>query len=244
MTCVLCKNGVTRPGMVTVTLERGKTVVVVRDVPADVCENLRRVLPRQHGRAGSVPAGRGSGCPQRRGGNRAVCGVAIAPQRSSAKALLYPCSWYDCVDAEIGLSPVPLGAARLRLCGFLFAVLWRRAGFKRAQKPGRDRGHLIDGSLERGLVGLRRFVATADFSDELQRRRVNLFRSHRRIEVEKILDIPAHGNDYKVSERPTDLKDSESETSLQLMPSGKTTTTPATSPESVRPLHWQAFRRR
>jgi YgiT-type zinc finger domain-containing protein len=25
--------------MVTVTLERGKTVVVVRDVPADVCEN-------------------------------------------------------------------------------------------------------------------------------------------------------------------------------------------------------------
>lgn len=39
MTCVLCKNGVTRPGTVTVTLERGKTVVVVRDVPADVCEN-------------------------------------------------------------------------------------------------------------------------------------------------------------------------------------------------------------
>ncbi len=39
MTCVLCKNGVTRPGKVTVTLERGKTVVVVRDVPADVCEN-------------------------------------------------------------------------------------------------------------------------------------------------------------------------------------------------------------
>ena len=39
MTCVLCKNGETRPGRVTVTLERGKTVVVVRDVPADVCEN-------------------------------------------------------------------------------------------------------------------------------------------------------------------------------------------------------------
>jgi YgiT-type zinc finger domain-containing protein len=39
MMCVLCKNGETRPGTVTVTLERGKTVVVVRDVPADVCEN-------------------------------------------------------------------------------------------------------------------------------------------------------------------------------------------------------------
>jgi len=39
VTCVLCKNGETHPGTVTVTLERGKTVVVVRDVPADVCEN-------------------------------------------------------------------------------------------------------------------------------------------------------------------------------------------------------------
>ena len=39
MTCLLCKNGATRRGTVTVTLERGKTVVVVRDVPADVCEN-------------------------------------------------------------------------------------------------------------------------------------------------------------------------------------------------------------
>lgn len=39
MTCVLCKNGETRPGIVTVTLERGKTVVVVRDVPAEVCGN-------------------------------------------------------------------------------------------------------------------------------------------------------------------------------------------------------------
>jgi YgiT-type zinc finger domain-containing protein len=39
VTCILCKNGETRPGTVTVTLERGKTVVVVRDVPADVCEN-------------------------------------------------------------------------------------------------------------------------------------------------------------------------------------------------------------
>jgi len=39
MNCALCKNGETRPGTVTVTLERGKTVVVVRDVPADVCGN-------------------------------------------------------------------------------------------------------------------------------------------------------------------------------------------------------------
>jgi YgiT-type zinc finger domain-containing protein len=39
MNCVLCKNGATHPGKVTVTLERGSTLVVVRDVPAEVCEN-------------------------------------------------------------------------------------------------------------------------------------------------------------------------------------------------------------
>ncbi len=39
MKCVLCRSGETRPGTVTVTLERGKTVVVVRDVPAEVCGN-------------------------------------------------------------------------------------------------------------------------------------------------------------------------------------------------------------
>ena len=39
MKCVLCKSGETRLGTVTVTLERGKTVVVVRDVPAEVCGN-------------------------------------------------------------------------------------------------------------------------------------------------------------------------------------------------------------
>lgn len=39
MSCVICKQGALRPGRVTVTLERGDTVVLVRDVPAEVCEN-------------------------------------------------------------------------------------------------------------------------------------------------------------------------------------------------------------
>ncbi len=39
MRCVLCRHGDTRPGRVTVTLQRGGTTVIVRDVPADVCEN-------------------------------------------------------------------------------------------------------------------------------------------------------------------------------------------------------------
>jgi YgiT-type zinc finger domain-containing protein len=39
MNCVICKSGGTVPGKVTVTLQRGETVIVIRDVPAEVCEN-------------------------------------------------------------------------------------------------------------------------------------------------------------------------------------------------------------
>ena len=38
MSCVLCKHGETRPGFVTVTLQRGETTVVLKRVPADVCD--------------------------------------------------------------------------------------------------------------------------------------------------------------------------------------------------------------
>ncbi len=37
--CVICREGDTAPGTVTVTLQRGDTVVIVRDVPAAVCQN-------------------------------------------------------------------------------------------------------------------------------------------------------------------------------------------------------------
>jgi YgiT-type zinc finger domain-containing protein len=39
MRCVICKAGDTAPGTVTVTLQRGDTVVIIRDVPAAVCRN-------------------------------------------------------------------------------------------------------------------------------------------------------------------------------------------------------------
>jgi len=39
MKCVICKQGKTVPGKVTVTLQRGETTVITKDVPADVCEN-------------------------------------------------------------------------------------------------------------------------------------------------------------------------------------------------------------
>ena len=39
MKCVICKHGDTRPGHVTVTLQRGESTIIFKDVPADVCEN-------------------------------------------------------------------------------------------------------------------------------------------------------------------------------------------------------------
>lgn len=39
MRCVLCKQGETSPGQVTVTLQRRETTVIFKGVPADVCEN-------------------------------------------------------------------------------------------------------------------------------------------------------------------------------------------------------------
>ena len=39
MKCVICKYGETKAGHTTVTLERDQTVLVFRNVPAQVCDN-------------------------------------------------------------------------------------------------------------------------------------------------------------------------------------------------------------
>lgn len=39
MKCVICKNGQTKPGRATVTLERQEMTLVVKNVPAEVCTN-------------------------------------------------------------------------------------------------------------------------------------------------------------------------------------------------------------
>ena len=39
MKCVICKQGVPRPGKTTVILQRDGTTLVVVNVPAEVCEN-------------------------------------------------------------------------------------------------------------------------------------------------------------------------------------------------------------
>jgi YgiT-type zinc finger domain-containing protein len=39
MKCVICKHGETRPGKTTVTLERGGSTLVIKGVPARICDN-------------------------------------------------------------------------------------------------------------------------------------------------------------------------------------------------------------
>lgn len=39
MKCVICKHGETEQGTTTVTLERGSLTLVVKGVPAQVCDN-------------------------------------------------------------------------------------------------------------------------------------------------------------------------------------------------------------
>ena len=39
MKCVICKQGETRPQRTTVTLQRDGMTLVIRNVPAEVCEN-------------------------------------------------------------------------------------------------------------------------------------------------------------------------------------------------------------
>jgi YgiT-type zinc finger domain-containing protein len=39
MTCVICKHGRTQPGTTRTAIERGSTVLVVRGVPAQVCDS-------------------------------------------------------------------------------------------------------------------------------------------------------------------------------------------------------------
>jgi YgiT-type zinc finger domain-containing protein len=38
MKCVVCRKGETKSGTVSVTLERGDTTIVMKSVPAEVCE--------------------------------------------------------------------------------------------------------------------------------------------------------------------------------------------------------------
>jgi len=72
------------------------------------------------------------------------------------------------------------------------------------EKAGRDLGNFLDCGQERSFICLRRFVKTADFPDELERSRSNLFRSYGRIEIKEGLNISAHTFDLNAPELAAD----------------------------------------
>ena len=39
MKCVICKHGQTKEGTTTITLEKGNSTIVFKDVPAQICDN-------------------------------------------------------------------------------------------------------------------------------------------------------------------------------------------------------------
>jgi YgiT-type zinc finger domain-containing protein len=39
MNCVICKEGHTKPGLTSITLEREGMILIVKGVPADICTN-------------------------------------------------------------------------------------------------------------------------------------------------------------------------------------------------------------
>src|SRR5436309_16114550 len=50
------------------------------------------------------------------------------------------------------------------LCGSFFSIPWRCVRFEGMNETSRDPGYFIYSSQERGLIGSRRFVKTADCS--------------------------------------------------------------------------------
>ena len=43
MRCIACKNGTTKPGRTSYVVDRNGRVVVIRDVPAEICEQCGEV---------------------------------------------------------------------------------------------------------------------------------------------------------------------------------------------------------
>ncbi len=62
-------------------------------------------------------------------------------------------------------------------------------------------GHLVDGAVERRLVGLRRRGEAAQLADELDRRGADLLVGRRRVEVEEGADVSAHGSSLLTARR-------------------------------------------
>jgi len=63
MKCLICKQGETRPGQATLVLERDGLTLVIRKVPAEVCDNCGEEY------VGDEAAGRALGDAERAAAN-------------------------------------------------------------------------------------------------------------------------------------------------------------------------------
>ncbi|MBE9034621.1 type II toxin-antitoxin system MqsA family antitoxin [aff. Roholtiella sp. LEGE 12411] len=39
MKCVICQHGETKPGLVTVILEKDECIIILKKIPAEICDN-------------------------------------------------------------------------------------------------------------------------------------------------------------------------------------------------------------
>src|SRR2546429_4960203 len=76
--------------------------------------------------------------------------------------------------------------------GFDVAIARLGTGHQRIQQTSSNRSHLVDGTIERCLVGSRRVIEARELSHELQRSSPDLLVGSRGVEIEQCLDAPAH----------------------------------------------------
>jgi YgiT-type zinc finger domain-containing protein len=48
MNCVICRHGATKPGEAQVSLQKGDAIVIIRNVPAEICENCQEYYLSAH----------------------------------------------------------------------------------------------------------------------------------------------------------------------------------------------------
>src|SRR5829696_7990009 len=96
--------------------------------------------------------------------------------------------------------PSPSGGVSLsgpgaRLGGLDLAVLGRRGGLQRLEQVPRHVRDLLDGAVERLLVGLRGLREAADLADVLERGGADLVLGRGRLEVVQRANVVAHGSE-------------------------------------------------
>src|SRR5690349_22043987 len=73
-----------------------------------------------------------------------------------------------------------------------FAISRRRNSYERMNQGPSCLSHLLHGQIKRHFVGLGWLGEATELAHELKRRRLNLFVSRRRLEVEQSLDVSTH----------------------------------------------------